>query len=504
MKNKQSIVILTLFLVTITLPVVWGWVFSNGLVFGGFVANPIDGQTYLAKMNEGFNGDWLFHLSFSPHAGDGQPLFLLYILLGHLSKLFNIPLIFVFHAARVLSALFLVYTLWILVNKCVSHSDVIQSWGLLLFGAGMGWVLLIFGSGVPIDFFVAEMYPFLASFTNPHFPLGLGILLWLFIGSYEFHPRWGFAFLFIGGILLSIILPFCIVLYACVYGIWFIWSWLKKENIHWIPILAVLSGGGLLLLYQYYVIRTDPVLSLWDSQNITPAPDILNLMMGMCPLILVVVLGYRGLIKESTNPYIRMLMVWLVVGILITYIPFNLQRRFLTGLYIPLGILAIIALKNFQIKKSSKTIIFRVVLSFVIISNLLLILMEIAALNRKESLLFLKQPEYNGLMWMRGHEDRHLVILASPELSLFIPGISGNQVVYGHPFETLNAESQKADVEKFYQGNMGVNEQAKFLTENQVKFVVYGPRERALGNIEIKPNWDPVYVENDFLVYEIQ
>ena len=47
-------------------------------------------------------------------------------------------------------------------------------------GLGLGWLALPFG-GVPSDFWVAEAYPFLSSYANPHFPLSLALLLWLML-----------------------------------------------------------------------------------------------------------------------------------------------------------------------------------------------------------------------------------------------------------------------------------------------------------------------------------
>jgi hypothetical protein len=42
----------------------------------------------------------------------------------------------------------------------------------------MGWLALFTGAFTS-DFWVAETYPFLSAYANPHFPLGLALVLWL-------------------------------------------------------------------------------------------------------------------------------------------------------------------------------------------------------------------------------------------------------------------------------------------------------------------------------------
>jgi hypothetical protein len=69
------------------------------------------------------------------------------------------------------------------------------------------------------------------------------------------------------------------------------------------------------------------------------------------------------------------------------------------------------------------------------------------------------------------------LILASPELSLFLPA-RGFRVVYGHPFETVNAMGRKQAVEYFYNGRA-----CDVIAVEQVDYVVMGPRETALARV---------------------
>jgi uncharacterized membrane protein len=65
-------------------------------------------------------------------------------------------------------------------------------------------------------------------------------------------------------------------------------------------------------------------------------------------------------------------------------------------------------------------------------------------------------------------------------MGLFIPAWSGRRVVYGHPFETVDAQRTKASVEGFF--SAGARPDAhKFMLNWNVAFMFVGPREHALG-----------------------
>ena len=505
MKRQHLVIIYLLFLILIILPPVFAfYAAGKDFVFGGVMANPIDGQSYLAKMKEGWNGEWLFRLPYSPNPGVGQPIFLFYIFLGFLSKGLNIPIDIFFHLARVAAALFLAWTLYRLAQKSLGRKGLL--WGMLfmLFGSGMGWLLLFFWKEVPVDFFVAEMYPFLSSYTNPHFPLGLGLLIWILIKSVDYENLKDAWIIFLLGIVLSIVLPFGIVNVLCNYGVYFIWSMLEKERRAIAPILALLSGGGLYLLYQFIIIRTDPALSLWDKQNITSAPNLLNLVMGLAPLILVLTWGMKSFIKAQLSSYQKILLIWIVCGLILTFIPFNLQRRFLTGLYIPVAILTVFVVDKANLQRFKKKIVFNFILMLSVISNLLLLVMGFSAITQKNNTMFLSVREYRSLNWLKEHSDKEDIILASPELSLFIPNIAERRVVYGHPFETIDADKQKANVIKYFSGSMDPQEKETFFRDNRIRYVLFVSEDDPINVLRPEFNQGPIYEEDGVKIFEIK
>jgi uncharacterized membrane protein len=78
-------------------------------------------------------------------------------------------------------------------------------------------------------------------------------------------------------------------------------------------------------------------------------------------------------------------------------------------------------------------------------------------------------------------------------------------VVYGHPFETVDAERRRRRVEAYWSGAMDEEERTAFLQQNRVDYVLVGPRERALttadgAGFQVE---DPVFETGDTKIYPV-
>ncbi|MGW8250826.1 MAG: hypothetical protein ACWGO1_09310, partial [Anaerolineales bacterium] len=148
-------------------------------VFGGILFNPMDGNSYLAKMYQGFLGDWQFRLPYTADPGRGAYLFMFYLFLGHAARVLGLSLAVVYHATRVAGALIMLLAIYRFCTALLPDRRlVVLAFVLTSLGSGLGWLALPFGA-FTADFWVAEAYPFLSAYANPHFPLALGLLLWI-------------------------------------------------------------------------------------------------------------------------------------------------------------------------------------------------------------------------------------------------------------------------------------------------------------------------------------
>jgi len=91
-------------------------------------------------------------------------------------------------------------------------------------------------------------------------------------------------------------------------------------------------------------------------------------------------------------------------------------------------------------------------------------------------------------------------------MGLFVPAWAGQPVVYGHPFETVDAERRRAQVEAYWTGEMRPAEREVFMRENRVGYVLVGPREVEMGDWRMENGElerEPVFEAGDVRVYEV-
>ena len=144
--------------------------------FTGFVFGVEDGNSYIAKMMNGANGDWLFRTPYTTAPQKGMLAFLPYLLFG---KLTSQPgqheqMIALFQVFRFIGILLACLAAYDFISIYVSNSHW-RRFGVLIMtvGGGLGWlsILGLKGAGynsLPIDLYSPETFGFLGLFGLPH------------------------------------------------------------------------------------------------------------------------------------------------------------------------------------------------------------------------------------------------------------------------------------------------------------------------------------------------
>ena len=505
--HSQIILTGVILLIIISLPyIVAAKSTGNTSQFGGFLLNPIDGNSYLAKMNEGYSGEWLFTLPFTPGHENGAFLFEFYLFLGHAARWMSIPILTMFHLARIVStAIFFVALAYFLRNTIkLSDKKLFQAVMFACFGSGAGWLFFAFGVKTS-DFWVAEAYPFLSAYSNPHFILGMAILLML-LTKLEAITRRDLVIVWALGLLLAIIMPFAVILAGVIIFGYEVWRWLENRKIHLRPIAVLLMGGGICGIFQYWQTLRDPLLANWNTQNITPTPPVWDLFIALSPaLLLLAFIGIRNICK--TRPISqgnKILLIWLFCTAILLIVPFSLQRRFMFGIYIPIAILAVegICVISKDVEKKANFLFF-VIFIFSLVTNILIIISGLSLVKSGHPLMVLDNNEMDTFLWIDNNTNENDIILSSPTLGNFLPAYTGRQVLYGHVFETVNADLMETGINNFYTNTFDLQEQEEFLIDNQVDWIIQGPRETMIGVPEILKYLEKVYQNESVTVYEV-
>ena len=130
-----------------SLPYFIAWVVApEGAHFTGLIFNPQDGNSYIAKMRQGFVGFWSFRLAHTSEPHAGALVYLFYLLLGHVVRWTGLPLIVVYHVARAAGGAVMLLALYGLASWL--SDDVGERRVMFLLaalGSGLGWLVGVMG-----------------------------------------------------------------------------------------------------------------------------------------------------------------------------------------------------------------------------------------------------------------------------------------------------------------------------------------------------------------------
>jgi hypothetical protein len=488
-----------------------GWLNSSGgWHFMGIVINVPDGHSYIAKMRQGYEGNWLFRLPYTPEDQRGALLYLLYITLGNVARVLGLPLELVFHIARAVSNALLVVATYALAAR-LSPSIPIRRLAVLfaLFGSGFGWFLIAFDIFLP-DLWLPEAFPFQSMLLNVHFPLALAlalVVLNLFGFTTDRLPWYrGLLGVAVTGILTMIRSDLTIVILGTVGVAQVLRAW-RDRRISWRSVGWIAAAGLVSVaysLYTLYILATDPSLESWIAQNLQLTPPLVHFGLGYGFITVLAVAGLIVAVSRRDDGDL-LLLAWLGILLVAIYLPFDSQRRFSMGMGLALGLLAVRGWEALTHRLSLRRVSMWgwLVGAMAALTNLVLVGSLCQKVLAHDPQYFLTSGEWAAMNWMEKSLPKDAVVLASPDTGIFIPAWAGQRVVYGHPCETIRADERRQQVTAFWSGEMSPEEQVQFLVENRVSFAFLGPRERALGGF-LPIEWGELIFESqDTQVYKL-
>ncbi len=93
---------------------------------------------------------------------------------------------------------------------------------------------------------------------------------------------------------------------------------------------------------------------------------------------------------------------------------------------------------------------------------------------------YMSKDEIAAFQWISENIPPNSVFVASPQLGNILPGQTNTRVVYGHPFETVDAVRQELKINNYYRGELHGEAARKWFTANEVGYVIFG--DQRTGN----------------------
>jgi len=481
----------------------------HGQVFMGFFYLGDDANTYLAKMRQGWEGAWAWQNRYTTESSPTAYLFMFWILLGHAAAVLHLPLIVTFHLARVAAAFALMVAAWLFVSHFIQDRSARRfAFFFIAVGLGLGYVIqalghpVIFGNRTDtLDWRMPELTAFYSVLALPHF-------------------AWSGVFAALGVVLTLTAIHRGSLVLAALAGI----AWLGQASIH--PQMPILMGGATAvalvlrpasprgwlaaavafaipapyILYSYLAFVGNPEVQRWTfhSKNSLP-PESVSLFFAIAPQLLLALVGIPGALRRRSREDL-FLVAWLVLLAAILYLPNpagDLRRRFLDGLYLPLGVLGArgmyeVILPRLRSVRAHALVPFSYV-AFATVGSAFLVLAPLAVAGQPQ--YSVSQGEYDGLVWL-GNEPSGTV-LSMPGVGLYVPAYSGDTVYVGHYDETFDYYTKtQRTLELLTTGQAGLGD---FITTNHIRYVIWTsdlpPPPASLGA--------PAYDSPNFKIWKI-
>ncbi|HUX75592.1 MAG TPA: hypothetical protein VMY40_02990, partial [Anaerolineae bacterium] len=340
-REWRWVVLVTLVLVVASsLPYVVAWmVRPAGTHFTGLLVNPLDGHSYIAKMRQGLDGSWRFRLAFTPEPQEGAYLFLLHIALGHVAHWTVLPLIAVYHGARVLAGVVLLLVAYRFIASLGGEQGQ-RRLALLLVGvsSGLGWLVAPAGY-LSSDLWVPEAFVFYSMLDTLHFPLSIALMLVVLmeLARPSREPGWREALVAaMASVGLGVVQPFGVILVYATLAVWLALRWLRDRRVAWRRAGWTAAAGLVALIYPLYgvlAIQADPVLAGWNAQNQTPSPPAWDWLLSFGLVGALAVPGVAMAVRRRTDAGL-LLVAWVIAAGAGMYAPLALQRRLALGLQV--------------------------------------------------------------------------------------------------------------------------------------------------------------------------
>ena len=336
------------------LPTIYAWLNTpDGYWFTGVSSffDPWDINAYFSGMRQGFEGSWLYRNPYHPSDARRLPIYLTYLSLGHLARIFNLSISLVYHAASFILGVSFLLAVYFFIRFFLKD----KFWSLfclylVAFGGGFGFMAL----GVLPD----TAWPDATIFQTLHMPhlifdqlLFLGVLFLSYRALTKLN--WCCGFLAAGlGLGLAFIHPYSLFVADVVAVALPVGLWLKDRNWQRVKFLFPLAfvstviGGYFFKTFYLDNPQADP---FFVNQPAYKTPSILVLALGYGLVAAFAVVGVHRLWKEKT-PAAFFLLPWFFGQLLALQLPVSWQRIMIKSFFIVVCLLAVWGMRSLKLK----------------------------------------------------------------------------------------------------------------------------------------------------------
>lgn len=503
---------------------------SPALQFCGFLIGVEDGNSYLAKMLQGAQGQWTVQLVYSTEAQRGGFFFLVYVLLGKVAWLTGVSQVVILHVARLLAIPWALYSFYRLA-AFFTPRPAVRRLALVLFAftGGFGWLWVMFGlpaqlGDMPVDLWVPDASFFLSALTFPHLLLKQGLLFWFILGTLRFLAGGRLVDALLAasaGLGCSLIHPYTLPVIGVPLGIYALWQgrhgWKALcTSCARLTLVTLLSVPY--LLYAGWFFRTNPVFAEWQRQSPVPSPALHLYLIGFgIPLVLAIL----GLVLRDAQLRVHpFLWIWAIALPPLLYLPVPGQRRFLDGYQALIALLAARGLYLLCYRAVQPaalptrpaasapprhgSLCLPVLLAVAALSSLFLLVGATFTATGQAEPVYRPAWEMAALGFL-AEDSTHPAVLSAYATGNLLPAYASLRTFLGHGAETVDFSTKEQAVHDFFAQDTPDRWRRGLLARYGIDYVYHGPREKALGHFDPRgvPYLELVYDRENVQLYRV-
>lgn len=489
---------------------------------------PYDYNVYLSTITLGQNGYWLNRDAFTSEKTKPGIFYFYYILVGKVSGLFHLWPPIAYHLARIISAELFFLGIYMVTQVLLGKK--LAFWTSLLAVAGTIAPASFFGEKNAFTVYTPWWYSLEAlkrADGFPHHLFGQALLLFsiffiLLLIKYKKRKYLLPASLLI--IATGIILPPAILAITFCLPLAYILSILFKlfrkipfrfEKSEIVFLILIIISTIIPILINIVQTRQGYPWIAWISWEISTwnfkEPNFNRALLfsfGILPI-----LSFPAVIKIFKKEKWEeiFIILWAFMPFLLlpfaTLLSLGKIRLISAAPFVPFAILA--AKSIFQVFDFHKRKIFSIILLIIFSSSTIplsirSLLHDIAISNTAPLYpnIYISKSDWESINFIRMNVSKDSVILSNETTGNIIPAYSPVISYFGHINQTMDFEKKQDNVRLFFTQEMTPEGAKKFLSENQIDYVYFGPEEKKLGRDKLTyPFLHPVFEAENIILF---
>lgn len=477
----------------------------DGFVYSGHAAwfDPWDINAYYSVIKSGQTNGILLTNFYTTDINKPIIFYPLYTITGTIFKNMNVNDLY--DNLKIIT-LFIILTVFLVCSLMFLRNfySALLAFFLFSFIRGLGWIFK--GNYHSPDLYMTS-FTIRSAFQRPHEAVGIALYFLSVTFLYLFFIKGRFKYIFLSllsNILLLFFYPYYYLNYLLIFLIMIFVSRAKIKINLFIFVFNALILSVLALNYYFYLQNSGFASQITEIQ---PKLSIAELLTGYGIFIPIFLYTFITIKNTQKDFKLIFLSVWIIISLLLSYLPIGYSRFFLRGLFFPFSLLTVILFQ--KILNGGKKPFFKFLVLSILIIGLALqipttfyIYYQRIRDNNLNNYWFYFPKLYKDSFDYLNSENPGGVI-SGYFTGNIIPVYTNKPVYLGHIIQTPNAGYKMENVLKLYSNKLTTQEAKNFLIKNNIKYVFYGNEEKSFGKASYN-FLQPIYSNKMVTIYKIK